>query len=137
MDWVLGTDYAGKPFDAGREAQRMVTPLGWQDIYEAVADDINNGGSGARGAATGALSLLGAGVQTIRPDGSDYPLLPEVIGRAATGGVQSLFSPSEGRAFNQSTGTPKPSGSGTPKPSKTPAPKKSATPSGGYNPFGR
>jgi hypothetical protein len=114
LDALLGQNYAGQPFDLGNELQRGFTPLGWQDIYEAVADDLANGGSGARGAAVGSLSLLGAGVQTIPANNQQYPPLPSAVAGAALGGL-SLFRSSPS-GFG---GSSAPAASPTPKPTKS------------------
>jgi hypothetical protein len=122
---LLGQNYSGQPFQLSHELAQMITPLGWQDIYEAIADDKRRGGSGLQGGAAGAMSLLGAGVQTIPENNTNYPLLPEI----AVGGAALLAG--QGGKFNlggTTTATP------TPKPSPKKGGGKTST---GTNPFGR
>lgn len=123
VDWLVGQDYGGHPFDAGNEVARMVTPLGWQDIYEAIAEDKRTGGSGLQGAGAGAMSLLGAGVQTIPTDNTQYPMLSQV---AVGAGARALgIGGDQGLNLQGTTPTPKP----------TSTPKATKAPGGKYDPF--
>jgi hypothetical protein len=61
VNLARGKDLAGQPTSLGLEAGRLAVPLSFGDVYEAYKD------AGLPGAARGALSLLGAGVQTIKP----------------------------------------------------------------------
>lgn len=61
IDYLSGKNVAGEPLSL-EDAE----PLAIRDLVDAVRDDRRSGHSGARGAALGALSLLGAGVSTYR-----------------------------------------------------------------------
>jgi hypothetical protein len=69
---ATGKDLAGRPTGLGKELAKLPVPLSGQDVYEAWKD------SGAKGAALGSLSLLGAGVQTIVPPTEEEKLAEEV-----------------------------------------------------------
>jgi hypothetical protein len=70
VNTALGEDLRGQKTSLGQEAKKLLVPLSFGDVYDAWQD------SGAGGAALSSLSLLGAGVQTIKPP-TDEELLTE------------------------------------------------------------
>jgi hypothetical protein len=61
VNLATGEDLRGQKTGLKDEAQKLLVPLSFGDIYEAWED------SGVGGAALGSLSLFGAGVSTIKP----------------------------------------------------------------------
>lgn len=117
IDLLSGKNFIGQPAAPGSEAAKLVTPLALQDIYDAITDDLKQGGNGLQGLGLGALGLAGVGVQTIPDKFADTPTIPEAL-IGALGG-QPFF-----RENAAPTSSPKPTK--TPAPSKTP--KATATP---------
>jgi hypothetical protein len=69
---ATGEDFRGQKTNLGKEAKKLLVPLSFGDIYEAWQD------AGAPGAAIGSLSLLGAGVSTIKPQTLEEQLNEQV-----------------------------------------------------------
>lgn len=62
VDTLTGEDIMGEPTDALKTAKRMILPITYGDIYEAVDTE-----GAAPGLAMGIAAFLGAGLQTIKP----------------------------------------------------------------------
>ena len=71
---ALGEDFRGQKTNLGKELKRLPVSLSFGDVYDAWED------AGLGGAAVGSLSLLGAGVSTIKPP-TDEEQLNEQIER--------------------------------------------------------
>lgn len=61
MDWAFGKDAVGNDFNWGSAATQRLSPMGWQDMWDAYKE------WGAEGPLLATPSLVGVGVQTYDP----------------------------------------------------------------------
>jgi hypothetical protein len=77
LDTLIGSDVKGQPATLSNAPKRAFLPLAWNDVIEAVQDDLAQGGTGWGGAAKGSLGLFGFGVNTITPKTLDERISDE------------------------------------------------------------
>jgi hypothetical protein len=70
VDSLKGSNLRGDKTTAGSVARSLIMPYAWQDIEESIREDLNQGGSGVKGALMGAPSLVGVGTSTydVKPE---------------------------------------------------------------------
>lgn len=105
VDMLSGKNYIGQDATPQSKLGNSVTPLAFQDIYDAIADDLKNGGSGVRGGAVGSLGLAGVGLTTIPKDYANTPTIPEAAFGAAFQGKPFFTEDAQPKSTTSSSGS--------------------------------